>query len=261
MLKKERQRNYFQERWHTVFVHFDQFAGHTNEHDLHKLRVELKKIKALLRLHEDMSGKLPAEREMKLLRDLFSQAGEIRNIQVSAQLVKKYKGGNTSFFTKQRKLVAEKAKEFVKDTRDNAGDLSELNATIWKNFRDISDRDILRWYKNKLRKLNSYFSPRLKTRELHQARKLIKRLTYTHRVLNSKLSGKLRLNTDYLHEIEALIGQWHDTVVALDLLRKQSPLHKTTLSKLAQQKQKLVEQVRVLTREFAIQVNVSKPVS
>lgn len=250
MLTKQKQRNYFEERWNNAFVFFAHFAKKTNEHDLHRMRVELKKIKALLKLHEKLGGKAAPESGMKALQKVFSQAGDIRNAQVSAQLLKHHHGGSAKFFTEQRKQVAHKAKKFVSETEHNMGKLTELKMSIWKNFRNIPSNDLTRSFNRQLKKAGACFSPRLKVKELHNARKLIKRIVYTYNALNKKTAEQLHLNTDYLHNLENQIGKWHDVEVTQDLLKKQAPQQKAALTKLNGQKQKLVEHITVLTRRF-----------
>jgi CHAD domain-containing protein len=51
--------------------------------------------------------------------------------------------------------------------------------------------------------------------ELHQARKKIKTMLYVQKILPPEITERVRLNTDYLDQLQEAIGQWHDVVVAV----------------------------------------------
>lgn len=243
MLKKEKQREYFRERWDSIIVHFDRFAKRTNANDLHKVRVELKKIRALLYLHDVVHGKT-AKKLLHPVRDLYKQAGLVRDAQVSAQLVRKHKGIQLDFFTEQRKTVAREAKKLVREMNIHADDLILTNLKIWRRFRDIRTHDVRKMIKRLRKEIDRHFLPKMNLPELHETRKMIKRLVYIYGMLPSSMASRINLAHDEYKKLEQLIGNWHDSGFTIGLIEEYAPHTDGSVRLLRNKQKKLLGAIR-----------------
>lgn len=228
-LSKNRQQDYFRLRWENFMIHFERFAKRTNAEDLHRMRVELKKIKALIFLDEYAHGKKHS-RLNKLIRKIFQKGGRIREAQINTQLFRSMKAGNRKYFSEQRTFIADEAKSFVKTVSRNADELVKQNAAVYRKFAVIPDASLNKITKKLLKEIKDAFLPRPKIKQLHESRKQIKRLVYLHGMLSEKESASFPVNIDQLRKVEEETGKWHDAVIAKQLLHKYS--HAASIRKL-----------------------------
>jgi CHAD domain-containing protein len=244
MLSKKRQQDYFTERLEVIFHNYELFSKHTRAENIHKVRVALKKIRALMYLQKKTLG-ISDERTEKLIRKLFGQAGKIRDAQVSAELMKKYKSGNQHFFSDQKKTVAKESKELVRTVNRHTDELIKSCDRQWKSLKKIPGKKIETLNTKMIGKLRPVFMPRLQLSRLHESRKTIKRLIYINTLL--KRDDSSRINTDSFRKLEEKIGKWHDVVVASKLVQKYGRGNATTEA-LDIQEQKLLQDVRAQSR-------------
>lgn len=218
-LSKKRQQDYFRERWENFLHHFEQFAKRTNAEDLHRVRVELKKIRALLFIQKEVHDE-PYKRASALLKKVFRLGGKIREAQVNAQLVKHAGAGSVEFFTAHRNTVAKQSKAFIQFVRRNPDKLITVNTKVWKSLRRVSSSAIRKLNKKLLEEIRSAYFPRMKVSALHEARKLIKRMVYMHGMLRKADAEKLTVPIEQLRKLEEETGKWHDVIIAKELVRK-----------------------------------------
>lgn len=243
MISRKKQRNYFRQRWDNVFSHFDRFAKRTDAEHIHQIRVELKKINALLFLHENISGKLPKKTKQHA-RMMFRQAGAVRDAQVSSQLVRSHPGVPRSFFTEQRLTVATEAKILVRDVSDATDDLLLANANTWKKFRPIHFKDLRREIRKLIKKIHDYLYPRIKINRLHDARKEIKRLIYIAGIIKPADIVRLKINPKHYKTLEELIGKWHDVDFTLELIDEYLPATSASVRKLNRRSKQHIRKIR-----------------
>lgn len=245
MLSKKRQQDYFVDRMESVIHNYEMFSKHTRAENIHKIRVELKKIRALVFVQEK-TGSLPNAKALTYIHKLFKQAGKIRDAQVSAALMKKMKTGTPEFFTHQREIVAKESKVFNTMVSRHVDDLVKACSRQWKSFRDIPAKEITKLNKSIVKKLKPVFIPRIKVTELHESRKAIKRLVYLNSFLKEKDGS--RMNTDHFRKLEEVIGLWHDALVTEKLVKKFSSVA-TASRLLTAQKQKFQKQILLNARK------------
>lgn len=239
MLSKRKQQNYFRERCDSMLAHFDHFARRTNADDLHGMRVELKKIKALLFLHNKTASREKAND--KLLRKIFRRAGFVRDAQVSAHLVRNANNIPPSFFAERRRLVADEAKKLNKLVVSHAGKLNAIIAKNWKKFHAIPKSE-LRTIVNKLEKqIRKVFYPKLNVSALHGIRKKMKKVVYFSGLLKKKGNKLFTYDTQRIKYLAELIGKWHDTTLAAEVLGNHSTTRKIPARLKAGQKKQLAE--------------------
>lgn len=249
-LSKHRQQDYFRERWESFLHHYEQFARRTNAEDLHRMRVELKKIRAVFFLRKETQHQ-SLKNAAALVRKLFRMGGKIREAQVNAQLVKRAGTGSVEFFTAHRNTVAKQSKALTRFVSRHADELITVSTKVWKSARTIPGSKIRKLNKKLLSEVHAAFYPRLKIRELHEARKQIKRMVYLHGMLSTKDAAKLDAPYELLRKLEEETGKWHDIIVAKQLLRKFPRAAKA--NRVLEQKRKLhlVNMEKIAARIFS----------
>jgi CHAD domain-containing protein len=249
-LSKNRQQDYFRERWENFLHHYEQFSKRTNPEDLHRMRVELKKIRAVFFIQKK-AKKNDLKEVSALVRKIFRMGGTIREAQVNAQLVKRAGTGSVEFFTAHRNTVAKQSKALTKFINRHADELITANTKAWKSLRGISGGKIRKLNKKLLDEARSAFFPRLKIRALHDGRKAIKRMVYLHSMLSNKNAEALQEPYELLRKLEEETGKWHDVVVAKQLLRKFPRAGKTTRMLEQKRKQHLSNLQKLAEQTFA----------
>jgi CHAD domain-containing protein len=195
----------------------------TDSKDIHRARLDVKKIFALYDLFEllDPQGfrKLPGH---KLFRPLYRQAGKIREIQVNQSLLsgggfEKFSCDQFSEWIKAEECRA--VKKFVRSVKKFSE--SDLDKTD-KDIRKICHSSTMSKMRSKteafIRKraktLNELQESDLSDGKIHQIRIHLKSIsTITTLVYSLKPSKQLDQIITSLNKNEMMIGDWHDRVV------------------------------------------------
>lgn len=219
MLSRKRQQEYFLERLESVLHHYELFTKQNKAHNIHKMRVDLKKIRALLYLYE-FTGVKVNKSTKRFVRGIFQQAGKIRDAQISASLLKKMNSGTSEFFRQQRKIAARESKKLIRKIGKQTGEMIGSCEAQWNSIQRISGKQIRKFNTSLLKEITSAYKPDLKTTLLHASRKSLKRLIYINAILNEKFRSEIDLNA--MRQLEEAVGKWHDTQVTAKLLCKHS---------------------------------------
>lgn len=243
MLKKGRQRAYFNEVWQSMLAHLLAFCATQKPEELHQFRVQVKKIKALLLFLQGHS----AIKQLKPLQAIFKQAGKIRSAHVNLAFIEQYQVADAEIKNEQEKIAHSESQRFCSKVGAHVKTLKKLRKTLAATFQDIENKAVVRVCKKQLKKLSRFFTrPDLPVVQLHHIRKKIKNLLYFCDVLPDSLLQKFQLNIAYLDQLQEAIGQWHDVVVAFELLKTEGIADK----KLERRRFSLFASIRALAADF-----------
>lgn len=212
MLKKKTQRRYLDKRWKAATGNLYAYADSGSRDTLHKLRVELKKIKAWMQFSEAVAGRQP---RIKVLKKLFHQAGGIRDAQITLQLMQQYHVRNKDFRKEETHLQQESAGKLRTHTAQYAKALKKARKKI--HIRAIRKGVVQKWIRDQLKSAGAI----LAIEQYHPARKKIKTLLYIQHMLPKRL--QVTLNTGYLDKLQDKIGNWHDAAAFLSRMHKPAP--------------------------------------
>ena len=81
---------YFAQRVKNLFNHLHNFELNGDDISLHDFRVEIKKLRAVIKFLRDIYPKQKLKKAGHLLRTIFQTAGEIREYQLMQQWLQKY---------------------------------------------------------------------------------------------------------------------------------------------------------------------------
>ncbi|HET6252665.1 MAG TPA: CHAD domain-containing protein [Puia sp.] len=244
MLSKKKQRKYLAQkgqRWLDELVAFDE--SH-DEESLHKLRLEIKKIRALVRLFENVRGKRLAK-DFRPLKKVFKQAGVIRDTRSEVNLLEARQLLSPEFKDRRLHQIQAATDNFARHFPDYRKKGKKAARQLLADVHSIRSMKIRRWIAEEMIQVGILLT---KTGDdLHMARKKIKTLLYVEKILPKGLADQLCLNRDYLDRLQDAIGKWHDDLVAAADLHHENADGEKLMRQECREKE---QAIRVLAGDF-----------
>lgn len=228
--------------------HLYAFADSGSQEALHKLRVEIKKIRAFGKFTELYRGKKKAV-HLKTIKKIFHRAGTIREANINLQMMKQYHINHPAFGAESTHILQQESEKFRSHTARYDKHIRNTVQSLLKTLHPVRNSDIRHWFKRQLKKIAAGVTAS-STDQLHPARKNIKYLLYVHGILQKRLVEKLNVNIDYLDRLQDDIGKWHDTVVAVKLLASGNAGNKARISSLQKEQDKTGAVVHATSNGF-----------
>jgi CHAD domain-containing protein len=236
--------------------------------DIHRLRVDVKKIYALYSLFEMIEpDQFKKQAQFNLFINLFKLAGRIREIQVHLIFLAKPKYKKTdfsSFITFLKEQESRATREFLLAIKDfNDKELKSTEKEIRKICLDIpvkklslKSEDFIR---KRAKKIQSLQTEDPGVENVHKIRKHLKAMSTVSTLVSTiKPDEKLNLIISGLNKTEIMIGNWHDNIVlseTIDLYlinREEAP--EDDLLPLKKLHQSLIDDNQVLLRRLLPEV-------
>lgn len=213
-MKKKEELKHFDKEWKSMKARLKSYLKDGQQEDLHHFRVQVKKLRAFLTLADSEQHYPKLTMRFKPVRRIFKKAGEIRDAYLNLELGKTH-GNNIPFMDTQQQLMEQAIARFASKGNNYLGKLKTTHQTLTEKIESISDIHINFYYDQQLEQIAGLLATLHFDDRLHECRKLIKILMYnykfTYKVLNSPV------NAEYLDEVQAAIGDWHDNLVAINL--------------------------------------------
>jgi len=204
--------------WKRIRKYLESIKDSRDPLSIHKFRLEIKKIEALLFLVRSCEPDKKHRFDIKHTRKVFLYLGKIRTSMLNLNLAETYNLKNPSFFySEQLKLEARlkifqtyEAEYFSRIRKE----LEMLATKLPRIDTNLINKVYLRHYQKTVR----LFRNSIQEEKLHKSRKKIKFLLYTSHLLSRKANQALEQELMHLDHLQELIGQWHDIVVLLELI-------------------------------------------
>ncbi|TXF74882.1 CHAD domain-containing protein [Chryseobacterium sp.] len=185
---------------------------------LHHLRVDIKKIKALVSFAEKVYQR---KYDTALLKPLFHQAGEVRAIQINLQLLDTVPNLPEKIITQLRNKEQIASQKFIDD--------GPQHLMLIRYFRDETQlpkllpekKIIIQYFKKEWKKAENLLQ-HIDRGKLHRYRKKVKKILYIYEALPKKIQDKIKIDIAAVDQQQQLVGDWHDTYLAMNFL---SPVH------------------------------------
>ena len=185
----------------------------------HKLRVEIKKVKALFDLIYFCSEDFEFEKHFRPFKEIFVLAGKVRELQLEEQLLNKYRSSfvlNEYRNTLSSKLFQEERSYFAMINQELSVQLDNKFQIITSILSKIHKKEGNCYIEKKRKDIQKLLSEEsLKANDLHNLRKQIKILDYNQKSLSSKEEYHSESNYDQLTK---LLGKWHDCQIFINHL-------------------------------------------
>ena len=210
MLSKKQQKKYLAKKEKDLLLQLHAFGLSGDPEALHRLRLNVKKIKAFVQMMKDCSEKR-APKDFDLLKKMFRQAGKIRDAGNTLQLLKHFHSVSAEYKTEQDHIRTTAAAEFRQQIPQYRKAGKKAGRRLLADVHAVRTSCIRDWYAARLIKVNVLLTASGDL--LHEARKKIKELLYVQRLLPPNIKEDLGLDTAYLDALQDAIGQWHDMAV------------------------------------------------
>lgn len=197
-------------------------AGQEKE-ELHQIRPEIKKIKALLRLVHFNDTDFGNHKYYIPFRTIFREAGKIRDDGLRQELLDQYTAIHSPILQSSDQVIA----EFTSQINRPIKVVRKKKKILLKKIALIKSHTFNLYLIKKNEELNDFLSDRFKQSDLHLLRKLIKEIIY----LTSVKKKKSKIDP-FLTESDKLIGSWHDKQVLIPWIRANIPKEKETINQL-----------------------------
>ena len=189
-----------------------------SKEQLHRLRVAIKKIKAVFKLTNAVHKKFKYKKAFAPYRAVFKTAGPIREEQLlEEKLTALIKAGKAQ---RRAVIINRLNQKFRKQVSVDMDSINHEAGKTEKRLGALSHKKISVYCGSLFKKLRKGW-PKLQTeKDYHEVRKELKQLQYCVQLLSKSerkgvISAKELLRLD---ELQETIGKWHDDILVLDKL-------------------------------------------
>ena len=209
---------YFQKQVNTIERILSKPHRKICKEDIHKLRIAVKKIKAISILILFCQSDFRISKFMKPFNMIFKVAGKMRELQLEISRLKKMEPGLLKGYLHHLKTRLKKQEHlfYTLSNKRLRRKLKKRSKKISRLFDDVSKTSINRFLQEKRNEISQLLiSENLKEKQAHELRKRLKEFYYTLFVfgINDKRFAKI-------DDFQQLLGQWHNDVVLKDGLQK-----------------------------------------
>ena len=249
-MRRAQVKKLFDKKWRQIGRHLKTYLGTENPDDLHQFRVQIKKVKSLLRLFALRNKNKGLLADFKPVNKIFQHAGVIRDAYLHLQLAEQFKVDAPEFKRKQMERMSLEMTRFSDRGKAYLQQIGKTGRKIKRNVRGIPNTDIADFYDHQLNGIVLAFAKRKFDEAMHDNRKQLKNIIYNHKLANKSLNGNLKLNLPYLDEVQDQLGGWHDSVLARELFADEIKGDPQIIAKLNMQVQKLEESTIKFSTDF-----------
>ena len=210
-MEKNLLNNYVLDLLESIEQNLSTYTKDKQPEGLHRLRIELKKIKAVIYFAENIYKE---KYDATKLNPLFHKAGKIREMQINIHLLSTVPDSPKRLIAQLKKRENILIQQFVKN-----GSRSIL---IIKNFvkkvclPEIlpSKKTIINYFKKERSKANKILRHK-KREDMHGYRKKIKKMMYIYNALPKEIQKQIELNETEINKQQKKLGNWHDNYSAV----------------------------------------------
>lgn len=249
-MKKKEEAKYLEKEWKEMNLHLKSFIETGDQEALHRFRVQIKKLRAMLSFFEDTSKQPGLLKGFKPVRKIFKSAGLIREAHMNLQLGELYHLKNEAFESGQQRIIDEGTIEFRDSGKKFTKNIKDVYKHLIKQLPGVQNHSIADYYKNQLQQISTNLAISGFTEDMHTSRKLIKILVYNHKLAEKALNGSLPFNTKYLDKLQDTIGKWHDNVVAAQLFSSPELNDKPVVAKINRKNAGIKHTITSLADDF-----------
>jgi len=222
----KRLEEYVQSEINSLINHLKDYGRHGKPDALHKIRVDIKKVKAVLGAINGCLKGFKAHKNFIPFRTIFRKAGSIREPDVLVRMLRKYKVDETVDELLPGN-VERSAAAFKSDVPRFIAVVKRSTKKLKASSKQVHYHDFASYLANKKKVLKSQLYPRPKMSIIHKVRKGIKELMYLSEL---EEDGKKR-EVKFYDIMQDVIGRLHDKQVLIDLLKnKNAKAHRVQLS-------------------------------
>lgn len=214
---KKKIASYLQKRFHDMRESLGKFFEGGNQEDLHKFRVGAKKVRMIIRVLDYMEDNKKAKKAYKSLKQVFGEAGTVRNTFIIHRLLGKYGMKNTPIARKKKKELESLSQHFIEQKDSYYALVDEAEQSIKKHIRKIGHKSLEGYIQDGLHKAALCLQAAPGREKLHEMRGLIKTIGYSTTLLEHDQVHFPGPNVAYLDRMQNCMGDWHDADSVIQL--------------------------------------------
>jgi CHAD domain-containing protein len=246
-MKSKQQIKYFDQEWGDMKSYLKSFLKKGDQEDLHRFRVQIKKIRSFITL-ADSDEHVTLAKYFKPVKSIFKQAGIIRDAFNNLELAKKYNMQQDEFILAQKKIMEDAANDFKLAGDKHLEKIKLAHTDILEKIEPISNLHITLFYENQLNQIANNLAEVKFDDTLHHARAQVKVLIYNYQLVQPIL--ETAFNEDYLQNVQTAIGDWHDNELAIKLFSGHEAHDKDAVNRLKKKHTKLKNNIVSLVTDF-----------
>ncbi|MDN3677794.1 CHAD domain-containing protein [Flavobacterium paronense] len=187
------------------------FAKYQKPEGLHRLRVEIKKIKAIVYFAQDV---YKVKNDLTKLKQLFNDAGTIRELQINIQLLSAIPNSPERLITKLQNRENILIRKFIRNGPKYIRQINEFHKELCLPKILDGKKPIKKYFKKEKEKANKLLE--IADRKLlHRYRTKLKKMMYVYNALPKKIRLEIELNSLTIKKQEKKLGDWHDLYSAI----------------------------------------------
>jgi len=260
-MKKKSEKNHLNEEWERMILHLNGFIDTGDQEQLHRFRVQVKKLRAMLLLLDSHSSKQKLSKDFKPVKKIFRHGGLIREAYLNLLLGGRYQLNNEEFTLTMVNEMEANILDFKNSARKYIKIIKEVHASLEHDLKPVDDDCINEFYKTQLEQIALNLDELQFNDALHNCRKRIKILMYNRKIAEKALEGKLQVNNDYLDKLQNSIGDWHDNELAIVLFASLGEGAKPVIAKIRRQNTRLKKSIQILVKDFWKKATIAEPQS
>jgi CHAD domain-containing protein len=234
MPSRSTQKTFLFTQWQNMQRHFYLFMNGREMHDLHQMRIHIKKIHALVVFNAYVNDSKKIIEKFNPIKELFRKAGKIRELQIHLEKLNEEKKEKSLLSKKLKRQIEMENSDFLQKRKKWVQSIQNTFPNIDSQISACSDERLMRYIKTQIKKACKDFDKE----DFHEVRKRIKLILNLHDLLPKISSDLLKLNLAYLDEIQDKIGKWNDLNQSLKMMKK------------SERKNSVVRELKEFTKEL-----------
>jgi CHAD domain-containing protein len=249
-MKRKAGKAYFNELWYQMKSDLRDFLKTGDQEKLHHFRVQVKKLRAFLFLIDHTLPHSKLSKLFKPVREIFKDGGKIREAYINIQLSSKYELNSEAFILQQVNDMDKDIKAFMENAKRYLKTIRTVYKELEAGLKPIEGKRISEFYKTQLEQITVTLNKLAFNEDLHDCRKKIKTLIYNRKIAQKALEDSLQLDNDYLDKLQDRIGEWHDSMMAIELFSAPGINAKALITKIKRQNTRQRKLISNLAGDF-----------
>jgi CHAD domain-containing protein len=216
-MKKDLFDRYIHSRLRSTRLQVGAFGKSPDPTRLHRIRVDIKKIRAVLAFVSWQNDKV---QEAEWLKPLFRKAGQIRELDMHEQMLNQLPHPPKRIITRLKNQRKAQISQFKKNMPRYFGAIKKFKRVVVLDDSLPSKKNTRRYFKQLFKKACRNVQ-RDNPQSLHAFRKTVKKLLYVLEMLPAKYKRAAKTDQSLLELLQKQVGEWHDVMATLTFLSKQ----------------------------------------
>ena len=222
-MKNEDLHTFLLEQLKSVENHLKDLAKDADIEHLHHLRVNIKKIRAVLSF---ITGVYAEKFESGGLKILFKKAGKVRELQINIDVIHSLPDIPEAVIAKWMKTEKRKLRDFIKRIPEYRRLVKRFRKKSFLSYPFPNEIITVSYIRELSIKAMRRFNSRQRA-DMHRFRKLIRKLMFLYELLPAKNQGVFGIDIKRINQLQKEVGAWHDTYSAIAFIRKRKFDHQS----------------------------------